>query len=204
MPTNGPAVNAENGTRPLASGRHMHESASPGFIARATPGHIGLFHRTKRLKSLAKIVSRDIAWQIPYEDIHSVFFLLYGRHVFRWRARQERTRMTGLEAGGAVYGKRSCFKASSGDRPNRDKHTEPRCIVAPPGAHASIFFISTPHICKCPFGGQECGRTTQKTRRAQTGPVSEGYNNWHTRFRAGVLQGRFDRTRMSRALRKGE
>jgi len=49
--------------------------------------------------------------------------------------------MTGLEAGGAVYGKRSCFKASSGDHPNRDKHTEPKCIVLAPGVGARYFLI---------------------------------------------------------------
>jgi hypothetical protein len=80
-------VNAEKGAHTLAPGRHTHESASPGFIARAASGHVGLFHRTKRLKNLAKIVGRDASRQIPYEDIHSMLFFLHGRCMFRWRAK---------------------------------------------------------------------------------------------------------------------
>lgn len=67
-----PAMNPENRTEGLASGRHFDKSRSPGFITRTVLHHVHPCHPAKPFKDLAQIVPRDIARQIPDMDIHSV------------------------------------------------------------------------------------------------------------------------------------
>jgi hypothetical protein len=65
-------MNTENGRDGLASGRHIDESGTPGFITMTVLHHVRRFHPAKPFKHLAKIVPRNIARQIPYMNIHSV------------------------------------------------------------------------------------------------------------------------------------
>jgi len=52
-------------------------------------------------------------------------------------------RETGLEAGDAIDGERSCFKASSGDH-SESGVTLIRTIILSSGAYASFFYVFSP------------------------------------------------------------
>lgn len=72
LPVQAPAMDAENRTDSLASGRHTHVSKSPALIAVTVLHHIHCLHPAKRFKNLAKIAPGDITRQVTYTDIHSV------------------------------------------------------------------------------------------------------------------------------------
>ena len=67
-----PAMNTENGTDGLASGRHAHKSKSPGFITMTVFHHVRYLNPAKRFKDLAKIIRCHIPRQVTYTDIHSM------------------------------------------------------------------------------------------------------------------------------------
>lgn len=72
LPVPVPAMNTENSTDGFASGRHPHESKSPGFVTMTVLRHVRRLHPAKQLENLAKIALRDIPRQVTYVDIHSV------------------------------------------------------------------------------------------------------------------------------------
>jgi hypothetical protein len=141
LPVPVPAVKTQNGRGGLASGRHTHKSQSPEFLAMAVLDHVRGFNPAKRFKNLAQIVPRNVARQITYADIHSMPFPLPRTPVFRGRAKpKEMIRETGLEAGDAVRGARSCFKASSGDHPRLLTTLNQSTLYYSP-AHRQVLFL---------------------------------------------------------------
>jgi hypothetical protein len=77
-----------------------------------------------------------------------------------------KTRMTGLEAGGAVQGKRSCFKASSGDHPKRIATLNQSVLYLVGVSVQDVFFYLDSEYLYKPVSRCECGRSPQQTNTA--------------------------------------
>jgi len=80
-PVQASAMNTENRTDSLASGRHTHVSKSSGLIAVTVSHHIRRLHPTKRFENLSKIAPGDITRQVTYTDIHSVPSFICIKHL---------------------------------------------------------------------------------------------------------------------------
>jgi hypothetical protein len=77
-----------------------------------------------------------VDWMLRAAPRHSYQACVFGR-----RCKQgERIREMGLEAGDAIYGQRSCFKASSGDQPNL-RATSNLIVLYRPQIRAQQYFL---------------------------------------------------------------
>ncbi len=188
LPAQVPAMNTENGTNALTSGRHAHKSQSPGSAAMRAPRHIRRLNSAKRLKCFSKIADGDIRCQIAHTDNHFVP-LSSASNTCLVKACQskEMIRETGLEAGDAIFGKRSCFKASSGDHP-RFKTTLNHSALYGPMAHTqAIFSVVPPKYLQNPGFGPQTGMSHRKSALLQTNRSLERYKGVTRMFQDGFL-----------------
>jgi len=81
LPAQAPAMDTENRTDSLASGRHTHVSKSSGPITATVLHYVRCLHPAKRFENLAKIAPGDIARQVTYTDIHSVPLFICIEHL---------------------------------------------------------------------------------------------------------------------------
>ena len=106
----------------------------------AVPRHIRGLRLAQQLKHLPKLVAHDSTWQVPWANTHAVPPSFASATCVSMRAApRERIRETGLEAGGAICGKWSCFKASSGDHP-RVTTTRNHVVVYGPAVRMQEIF----------------------------------------------------------------
>jgi len=91
---------------------------------------------------------------------------MHRQFVLGGRARpKERIRKTGLEAGGAICGKRSCFKASSADHPKLTTALNQDALYWPMAYTQALFPFFLQYIYKPPLSGRQAGNSPKKSRR---------------------------------------
>ena len=108
-------------------------------------------------------------------------FHVHRQLVFRGRAKPgERIRETGLKAGDAICGTRSCFKASSGDHPGFTATLNHYALYEPAAPTQAVFYFCLHNIYKSSLSGPKSGIRHKKSagshasagRNGLTPPVS--------------------------------